>query len=225
MNFYPFHIGDYMSRTAHLDPLEDIAYRRMIDLYFIREAGLPIDPVEIAKLIRMREHVSIIKIILNEFFVSNGNEWINDRCDYEINEAISKRNKAKASAAKRWQSECNANAKQRQCEGNAPNPNPNPKNNNVAYTGDFEKAWSEYPSRPGANKKSAFRAWKARIASGVKPETIIDGVKRYALYCETTAIDPRFIKQPATFFGPDEHYLAEYALSANADPFAGVANA
>ena len=33
MNFYPFHVGDYTLRTAHLDPLEDLAYRRLMAQY------------------------------------------------------------------------------------------------------------------------------------------------------------------------------------------------
>ncbi|RPP48164.1 hypothetical protein IPC1156_32430, partial [Pseudomonas aeruginosa] len=37
MNFYPFHPGDYMLRTAHLEPLEDLAYRRLLDLYYVGE--------------------------------------------------------------------------------------------------------------------------------------------------------------------------------------------
>ena len=40
----------YLSHTAHLEPMEDLAYRRMIDLYFIREACLPSDAEEVAKL-------------------------------------------------------------------------------------------------------------------------------------------------------------------------------
>ena len=37
MNFYPFHIGDYISHTSHLSDAEDLAYRRMIDIYFQTE--------------------------------------------------------------------------------------------------------------------------------------------------------------------------------------------
>jgi uncharacterized protein YdaU (DUF1376 family) len=37
MNYYPFHIGDYISHTSHLSDLEDLAYRRMIDLYYQTE--------------------------------------------------------------------------------------------------------------------------------------------------------------------------------------------
>lgn len=31
MNYYPFHIGDYLTETAHLSWLEDCAYRRLLD--------------------------------------------------------------------------------------------------------------------------------------------------------------------------------------------------
>ena len=37
MNYYPFHIGDYISHTSHLSDAEDLAYRRMIDLYYQTE--------------------------------------------------------------------------------------------------------------------------------------------------------------------------------------------
>jgi hypothetical protein len=32
LNFYDFHIGDYASRTGHLEPMEDLAYRRLLGL-------------------------------------------------------------------------------------------------------------------------------------------------------------------------------------------------
>jgi hypothetical protein len=34
----------------------------------------------------------------------------------------------------------------------------------------------------GNNKLSAFKAWNARIKQGVKPETMLEGVKRYAAF-------------------------------------------
>lgn len=36
MNYFPFHVGDYAAHTAHLEPLEDLAYRRMLDAYYLR---------------------------------------------------------------------------------------------------------------------------------------------------------------------------------------------
>lgn len=41
MNFYEHHLGDYMRDTAHLSMIEDAAYRRLLDAYYIREAPLP----------------------------------------------------------------------------------------------------------------------------------------------------------------------------------------
>ncbi|NDC25981.1 MAG: DUF1376 domain-containing protein, partial [Proteobacteria bacterium] len=34
MHYYPFHVGDYQAHTAHLTNTEDLAYRRMLDLYY-----------------------------------------------------------------------------------------------------------------------------------------------------------------------------------------------
>ena len=41
MNFYPFHIGDYASATRHLTWIEDAAYRRLLDVYYVKEGPLP----------------------------------------------------------------------------------------------------------------------------------------------------------------------------------------
>ena len=78
----------------------------------------------------------------------------------------------------------------------------------------FLEAWEAYPQRPGASRKDSLKAWRARIASGVAPEIIIAGVKRYAVYVKAKPTDPEFIKQPATFFGPSEHYLADWQVYA-----------
>ncbi len=84
MNYYPFHIGDYAAHTAHLEPLEDLAYRRMLDAYYLREGPLPADPTEIARLIRMRQHLAEVESALNEFFHLAPDGWRHTRCDEEI---------------------------------------------------------------------------------------------------------------------------------------------
>lgn len=83
----------------------------------------------------------------------------------------------------------------------------------------FAEAYSLYPSRPGSSKASALKAWQARIASGVDPEAMIAGVKRYAAYVRAAGTEPNFIKMPATFFGPDRHFDADWtAQQARASP-------
>ncbi len=76
------------------------------------------------------------------------------------------------------------------------------------YSPAFEEAWQAYPKRSGGNNKlSAFKAWNARIKQGVQPETMLEGVKRYAAYCLATGnTGTQYVKQAATFFGPDRHF-------------------
>ena len=82
MNFYPFHIGDYLSHTNHLSNEEDLAYRRMIDIYYQSEQPFN-DRSTLAR--RIRTTVEIVDIILNEFFVLEDDGcWHNKRVDEEI---------------------------------------------------------------------------------------------------------------------------------------------
>lgn len=83
-----------------------------------------------------------------------------------------------------------------------------------AYSNEFETAWQAYPSRPGANKADAYKAWQARIKEGVSPDSLIDGVRRYAAYCSQMLTEARYIKMPATFFGPGRHYETDFVIPA-----------
>ena len=94
MNYYPFHLGDYASHTGHLDPMEDLAYRRMLDAYYLREGQLPTDVTEIARLVRLRDHAATIRDVLNEFFEQTPEGWRHVRCDEEILKMQDKQAKA-----------------------------------------------------------------------------------------------------------------------------------
>lgn len=86
------------------------------------------------------------------------------------------------------------------------------------YTSEFEQAWSEYPDRPGVNKKESFKAWNARLKTGVSADDMIDGVIKYAAFVKAMKTDPQYVKQPATFFGPDEHFKSDWTAQARASP-------
>lgn len=73
------------------------------------------------------------------------------------------------------------------------------------YTPEFEQFWSAYPRCK--EKKKAFKAWQARIKGKHPPEVMIRGAKNYALECEQEAREEQFTKLPATFLGPNEHFL------------------
>ena len=85
MNYFPFHIGDYAAHTGHLEPMEDLAYRRLLDLYYLREAPIPADIMVTAKLIRMRTMVDAVETVLREFFELSESGWSHGRADEELN--------------------------------------------------------------------------------------------------------------------------------------------
>lgn len=105
MHYYQFNIGDYASHTNHLDPIEDIAYRRMLDWCYTHEKPLPKDVGEISRLIRMRDHGAAIRDVLNEFFEPTENGWFSSRVQREIDHFRTKVEQAskagKASAERR----------------------------------------------------------------------------------------------------------------------------
>ena len=89
--------------------------------------------------------------------------------------------------------------------GKAPSENRSSKEN---YSNEFEQAWQAYPKRAGGNSKAAaWKAWKARIKDGVTTVAMLDGVNRYAAYVRATgSAGTQYVKQAATFFGPDRHF-------------------
>lgn len=84
MHYYSFHIGDYMSHTRHLSLMEDLAFRRLLDFYYLHEQ--PIKQRDIARQIGMREHEQDVLTVLNEFFVSTEDGFVSPRADKEITE-------------------------------------------------------------------------------------------------------------------------------------------
>ena len=91
MHFYSFNIGDYISHTKHLSDMEDLAYRRLLDLYYLHERTLNEDVTIVARKINMRDNVPEVRVVLEEFFILEvGKGWTNPRADEEIEKYQSK---------------------------------------------------------------------------------------------------------------------------------------
>ena len=91
MHFYSFNIGDYISHTKHLSDMEDLAYRRLLDLYYLHERTLNEDVSLVARKINMKDNVPEVRVVLEEFFkLEVGKGWINPRADEEIQKYQSK---------------------------------------------------------------------------------------------------------------------------------------
>jgi uncharacterized protein YdaU (DUF1376 family) len=64
--WYKFHLGDYITHTTHLSDAEDLAYRRLLDLYYMSEKQIPLNTESVSRKIRI--DLDITESVLGEFF-------------------------------------------------------------------------------------------------------------------------------------------------------------
>lgn len=89
MNFFKHHIGDYDSATMHLSWDEDMAYTRLMRVYYRDEKPLPLELRQVYRLVRASSKVQreAIEVVLAEFFLKQDDGWHNKRCDEEVSAA------------------------------------------------------------------------------------------------------------------------------------------
>ena len=108
MHFYQFHIGDYKSHTSHLTPMEDLAFRRLLDFYYLHEH--PIKHRDVARQIGLKDFEQDVLTVLEEFFLSTDAGFVNPRADKEIAKYREFSEAGKRGAAKRWGTNGEANS-------------------------------------------------------------------------------------------------------------------
>jgi uncharacterized protein YdaU (DUF1376 family) len=220
MNYYPFHLGDYSAHTGHLEPMEDLAYRRLLDVYYMREGPLPSDVQVTAKLIRLRSCAADVESVLREFFTLTDNGWQHARCNEEIAKMQDKQAKARNAAqhsvdsrrasverALRGQTtsvERTLSPEQADVELPTPTPTPTLDTKTLAHAsrsrelnGAFAEFWAHYP-----RKKSKGQAEKAWLQ--IKPDEqlaarIITAVERAKASVDWGKDGGNFIPYPASW--------------------------
>ena len=70
MIWYKFEVAKYLEQTLGLSNEEDLAYRRLLDLYHLSERPLPLDIGAVAR--HIRAGIDVTTYVLDSFF---------DRCD------------------------------------------------------------------------------------------------------------------------------------------------
>lgn len=84
MHYYQFNIGDYASHTSRLSPIEDLAYRRLLDLYYLKEHSLNGCSTDVARDIGLVANEKEVEYVLRKFFIQDGDNWTNERVEKEI---------------------------------------------------------------------------------------------------------------------------------------------
>lgn len=162
MNYYPFHIGDYVSATRHLSWEEDAAYRRLLDTYYTTEKPLPAELRAVCRLVMAttENQREAVKIVLEEFFEATADGWINRRADAEINAMRDKQQKQREKANRRWD-------KQRAAHGTASAVPQHQESDAAASKGDTDAMPPTPTPTPTVNHSEAK-------ASGGEPPKVTD---------------------------------------------------
>lgn len=202
MHFYPFHIGDYAKHTKGLSVIEDIAYRRILDEYYLSEQPLNGSTTDVARLIGMREYFEDVAYVLNRFFVPMDGKWFSSRADVEIKkyhgivEKKSKAGKASAEARKNKRTTDVEHVLNTQLTHEVQTKNQEPRTNSNKYRSaeqtvldSFESFWNAYAKKKG--KQNAMNQWKR-----IKPDAELAGLitKKAQAYANATEI--QFRKDP-----------------------------
>lgn len=96
MHYYQFNIGDYARRTAHLTPIENLAYRLLLERYYLTEKPLELDIKKLSRLIGLRDNPEEVEQVLDDFFDKTDEGWKNNRCEEEIAKYHSKSSASRA---------------------------------------------------------------------------------------------------------------------------------
>jgi uncharacterized protein YdaU (DUF1376 family) len=84
MHYYQFNIGDYAKSTKHLTLLEDLAYRRLLDIYYDTEKPLISNVKQLARIAGMSEYIDEITNVLSDFFTETEEGFTQKKAACEI---------------------------------------------------------------------------------------------------------------------------------------------
>ena len=211
MHYYQFNIGDYASHTRHLTNIEDLAYRRLLDAYYLQEHPLSVGITSVARQVNMREYETEVKAVLEEFFTLTDDGWFHQRVDNEIKHFQAKRQQAsnagKASAERR------NNIRSTDVQ---PTNNHKPITNNQIdkeYIDRFDEFWKHYPRK--VSKPNALKAWIKIKPDDELTKTIISAISKQNL----SAKEEQFIPHPASWLNGKRWEDEVKVASTTAFPF------
>jgi uncharacterized protein YdaU (DUF1376 family) len=100
MLWYKFHIKDFAADTSHLTVEEELAYRKLLDLYYDSEKPIPCDIESVAR--RLRLPTPAVASVLSEFWKKTGKGYINARAERELQQFVTANAAKKEAVTKRW---------------------------------------------------------------------------------------------------------------------------
>ena len=192
MHYFQFNIGDYASHTRHLTVIEDLAYRRLLDLYYLQERPLNSGLTSVARQINMRDYETEVQAVLEEFFDLTDDGWTNFRADKEI--AHYKAKVEQASRAGKASAERRSNGRSTDVQ---PTNNHKPITNNQEYIDRFDIFWKQYPRKVA--RPNALKSWLKIKPDDVVLKKMLDAINHQQLPSK----EIQFVPHPATWLNAE----------------------
>lgn len=134
--------------------MEDLAYRRMLDTYYLTEHPFNTCSTDIARSIGMMQHHDAVEYVLTQYFDKTDSGYVHHRAESEIARSHAKRDAVaragKASAASRFKKR---STDVEQTLNVSSNQEPRTKQPSVGFT----EFWKAYPRKVG--KGAAQKSW------------------------------------------------------------------
>lgn len=224
MHYYQHHIGDFIKDTANLDDHQLATYLRLLWAYYDTELPIAGDIEDVA--FAMRSDEKTVRLLLRHYFFQQDDGWHHSRCDRELEEYRTKKDKARNSAYARWS---NAKAMRTHTERNADasvfDANQEPRTNNQEPITKEIKPRASRKAQPdgcltvsdlvaqGVDEQHASDWFKARKSKGAKSltKTAWDAVKAEALNAGVTPAEAVKIAAENTWQGFKASWMSKPA--------------
>jgi uncharacterized protein YdaU (DUF1376 family) len=216
MNYYEHHIGDYDADTAHLSWVEDMAYTRLLRLYYRKERAIPADIGEACRLVRAtaKDQRASVEAVLREFFTLHEDGWHQKRCDADIdvyqkrvehNRTVGKLGgRPKKLETQKKPSGFSAGSKTEPKQNPPQTPDPihqeNPQTPKGAVHGfppGFDRFWEVYPKKVG--KDAAGKAFAKRKFNADSLRAVLQAIEAQKASPSWRKDGGQYIPNPATW--------------------------
>jgi uncharacterized protein YdaU (DUF1376 family) len=172
---------------VHLSDAEDLAYRRLLDLYYMSEKAIPLETESVARKIRL--DLDITESVLDEFFERTETGYFNNRCHAEVikyqhqvenNRQLGKRGGRPKKTESETESKPKHNPKKIQIQ-----------NKNINTSSKFDEFWNAWPTSKRKVAKSECQKKWAKAGCDAVAETIIAQVNALKVTEQwTTGFEP-----------------------------------
>lgn len=199
VHHYQHHIGDYDTHTSHLTWDEDMAYTRLLRIYYRDEKPIPKSFEILCRMTKAKTEKQrrAVRTVLDEFFIELDDGLHNKRADEELRRFWKKSAGAKAAAEARWEdmrTQCeripaqNANAMPTATRKPLPVNQESPNGDSHAHNApseplpDVAVAWNSIPRVVHVTRMSKSRkaALALRMTDGFWAARWKDGIDRIA---------------------------------------------